>query len=413
MDNAWGLVIGIANYRTVSSLPPAVLNDAQDVAELLADQRVCAYPPDHVRLILDKDATQQAMRAAFQDLAAATDAESTVFIYYSGHGGRIEAGPAAGEYLVPVDVDAATPEGLAGSAISAEEFTGALRSIAARRLVIVLDCCHAGGIGQVKSALASALKSGLSDSYLEILARGRGRAMLAASRSSEYSFVNPAARNSVFTQHLLAGLRGGVGGEDGFVRIFDLFEYIQPRVTGEQPQQHPIFKGELEENFPVALHLGGVTEEAPKREAEFAYDAYISYADGPEDANWVWSVLVPRLQSAGLQIAVSGDVEEPGVARLVNIERGIQKARRTVIVVSRNYLTDGYAKFEAVLAQTVGVQEGRYRLLPVQIEQLEAGLVPLRLSMLTTLHFEHPVRAAREMDRLIDALRSSLPPIGP
>ena len=66
----------------------------------------------------------------------------------------------------------------------------------------------------------------------------------------------PAAANSLFTQHLLAGFKGGVSSEDGLVRVFDLFEYVQPRVTSDQPNQHPVFKADLEENFPSAFTRG-------------------------------------------------------------------------------------------------------------------------------------------------------------
>jgi len=221
--------------------------------------------------------------------------------------------------------------------------------------------------------------------------------------------VLPDAENSLFTQHLLAGLQGGISSEDGLIRIFDLFEYLQPRVTGDQSNQHPIFKAELEENFPVALYLGGQKGVVHRDEEGFRYDAYVSYVDQEPDATWVWDRLVPRLEEAGLRIAVSGDVEEPGVARVVNIERGIRQAKRTVVVLSETYLADYVADFENVLAQTMDVQEGTYRLLPVKIASIDKGRLPTRLSMLTTLNLTQPRRAEREFARLIRALQGPLP----
>ena len=409
LENAHALVIGIASYQQINKLPPTVLKDAQDIRDLLTDPQHCGYPPEQVQLLLDEQATADRIRAALQSLAAATDAESNVFFYISGHGGRIESGPYAGDYLLPVDVDYTSTQTLAQTAISGEEFTEALRAIPARKVVVVLDSCHAGGIGQPKEAAASALKAGFSDAYYDALKEGRGRAILASSRSDESSWVLPGAENSLFTHHLLAGLRGGVPSEDGLIRIFDLFEYLQPRVTGDQPRQHPIFKAELEENFPVALYRGGQKGRVPKDEQGFRYDAYISYVDREPDAGWVWDTLLPRLEEAGLRVAVSGDVEAPGVARVVNVERGIRGARRTVIVLSENYLADSMADFENVLAQTMGIQEGAYRLLPVQIEPLDPGRLPTRLSMLTTLNLAHPRRAAREFERLVRALQGPLP----
>jgi hypothetical protein len=118
---------------------------------------------------------------------------------------------------------------------------------------------------------------------------------------------------------------------------------------------------------------------------------------------------MPRLENAGLRVAVSGDVEVPGVARLVNVERGIRRAKRTVVVLSDTYLADHMADFENVLAQTMGVQEGTYRLLPVNIAPIDEGQLPTRLSMLTRLDLTHPRLAEREFDRLVQELRRPLP----
>jgi TIR domain len=221
--------------------------------------------------------------------------------------------------------------------------------------------------------------------------------------------VFPGATNSLFTHHLLAGLQGGIPSDGGVIRIFDLFEYLQPRVTGDQPNQHPLFKAELEENFPIALYLGGKEGIVPKDDEGFRYDAYISYVDTEPDATWVWETLFPRLEGAGLRIAVSGDVEEAGVARVVGVERGIQQAKRTIIVLSEAYLTDHMADFENVLGQTMGIQEGTYRLLPVQFASVAETRLPVRLRMLTTLNLIHPQRAEREFDRLVRTLQGPLP----
>jgi len=408
IDNAHALVMGIANYRHINRLPPTVLNDARGIGDVLVAPQHCGYPPDNVQLLLDDEATAARIRAALKTLAESTNAESTAFLYLSSHGGRIETGPYAGEYLLPVDAVYTSGESVAQTAISGDEFTRALRAIPARKVLVVFDCCHAGGIGQPKDAAAPELKA-LPESYYDALKQGRGRVILASSRSTEYSWVLPGAENSLFTQHLLAALRGGTPSEDGLIRIFDLFEYLQPRVTGDRPDQHPIFKAELEENFPVALYLGGQQGTVPTDEQGFRYDAYVSYVDQEPDATWVWDTLVPRLEDAGLRIAVSGDVEEPGVARVVNVERGIKQAKRTVVVLSETYLADYVADFENVLAQTMGIHEGSYRLLPVKIEAIDEDQLPVRLGMLTTLNLTHPRRAGREFGRLVRALQGPLP----
>lgn len=409
MDNAHALVVGIANYQKINKLPLTVLKDAQDIYNLLIDPMHCGYSPANVQLLLDSQATKAVISQALTALSKRSNQDSTVFLYISGHGGQVEFGPHAGQYLLPVDTDYTSGASLAQTAISGTQFTAALHAIPARKIVTVFDCCHSGGIGQPKDPTASTIKAGLPNSFYDVLKQGRGRAILASSRDTELSWVLPGAANSLFTQHLLAGLRGGIPSDDGLIRIFDLFEYLQPKVTGDQPNQHPIFKAELEENIPVALYLGGQKGVVPVVEEGFRYDAYISYVDKEPDATWVWDTLVPRLDEAGLRIAVSGDVEEPGVARVVNIERGITQSKRTLVVLSETYLADNMGEFENVLVQTMGIQEGSYRLLPVKIAPINQNYLPTRLGMLTTLDVVHPRRAEREFDRLVNALQGPLP----
>lgn len=409
LENAYALVVGIANYEWITPLPETVLKDARDIYALLIHPQYCGYAPDQVQLLLDDQATRATLSQAFVSLAQRSNPDSLVFIYISSHGGRINVGPSQGEYLLPVDANPASEATLVATALSGAQFTEALEAIPARKLVVVFDCCHSGGIGQPKEATALALTAGFSETYYESLKQGRGRVILASSRSEEFSYVAQGAANSVFTQHFLAGLQGGIASDEGLIRIFDVFEYLQPRVTRDFPHQHPIFKAELEENFPIALYLGGQMGAIPYVEASYRYDAYISYVDKEPDATWVWNTLLPKLEAAGLRVAVSGDSESPGVARVVNVERGIQQSKRLVVVLSEMYLADTMAEFETILGQTMGIQEGTYRLLPVKAMPLDMNRLPTRLSMVTTLDLGHPRRAEREFDRLIAALKDPLP----
>jgi putative methionine-R-sulfoxide reductase with GAF domain len=119
MDNAYALVIGIANYQNINGLPPTVLNDAQEVYNLLIDPNLCGYQPANVTLVKDQDATQANIRQALADLATRANAESTVVFYISSHGGRVESGPYTGEYLLPADTVYTSGEAVARTANSA------------------------------------------------------------------------------------------------------------------------------------------------------------------------------------------------------------------------------------------------------------------------------------------------------
>ena len=409
MKNAYGLIIGIANYHHIKKLPPTVLKDAQDIYDLLIEPSHCGYAANNVTLLLDAQATRIAITQALAALAQQSDEDSTVFIYISSHGGQIEFGPHAGEYLLPVDTDDASEESIAQTAISGTQFTEALRAIPARKIVVVFDCCHSGGIGQPKDVTSPLIKIGLPEEYYKTLTKGTGRVILASSRSTELSWILPGATNSLFTQHLLAGLQGGIASDDGLIRIFDLFEYLQPKVTAEQLNQHPIFKAEVEENFPVALYLGGKKGTVEKDEEGFRYDAYVSYVEKEPDETWVWDTLLPRLQKAGLRVAVSDDVWKFGVDRVVNISRGIKQAKYIILVLSEVYLKDEWRRVEHVMGETKGVQENIYRIIPILFTPMNEQLLPDWIGGKWAVDLTDSRRFERRLNTLIQQLREPLP----
>ena len=207
MDNAYALIIGIADYRHITKLPATVRNDAQDVRGLLVDPQHGGYAPDNVKLLLDGEATREGILGALSDLAARTDPTSGLLIYISGHGGRVVSGARAGEYLLPVDTVLLSDEDLALTAIiSGAEFTGALKAIptaGAGRLRLPPLRGHRSA--QRRNGLTS--QGLLPDSHYERLAAGRGTAILSLARQRVLPMCCRLQQPS-FTQHLLAGLRG-------------------------------------------------------------------------------------------------------------------------------------------------------------------------------------------------------------
>jgi metacaspase-1 len=251
------LVIGVANYPKVNTLPEIVLKDARDVADLLQSPDYCGYSPTNVNLLLDGHATLEAIREGLRRLAQAAGPDDTAVVFFSGHGARKESGPNAGTYLLPVDCD---PDRLRETALGSEELTSLLKVVRAQRLVILLDACHSGGTGELKViAPVSEMKAGFDEKVYDRLAEGVGRVILASSRSSEFSVVLDGMQNSLFTHYLLEALRGAAGTPaDDLIRVFDVFHYVSDKVPGRTPSQHPIFKAhEVENNFPLALNLGG------------------------------------------------------------------------------------------------------------------------------------------------------------
>jgi hypothetical protein len=418
LTNAYALAIGIANYASAPALPENVRWDAQDLHAVLTDPDLCAYPVENATLLLDGEATGARIRQALGDLAHRSDAESTITIYFSGHGGRVPAGEFAGEYLLPVDVRYGVGDlaGLAASAIRSDEFTALLKTVPARKMLVILDCCHAGSVGYIKDAIDPATLAGVTKGFshaaYETLATGRGRIVFASARPEEKSYLLPGDRNSLFTKHLLAGLRGDVKSEDTTIRVSRLWEYLWPRVNEAIPQQHPIFKGEMEESFPVALYRGGQQSIIPTDEQGYEYDAFLSFAQVEPDLGYVWTELVPFLQEKGVRLAIAGDPEviEPGVEMVIGIPEVMARCKRTLMVLTPAYFDDAWANFSAIVDATEGIEEGKHRLLPLIVDpELDRATLPAFVRVLQPLDLTHPYLGKRNLETLAARLKGPLP----
>ncbi|KIP94540.1 caspase family protein [Pseudomonas fluorescens] len=291
------LLIGVASYQQISNLPAAILNDVNDVAATLSSPQYCAYAPANVVTLLEADATRAAVLKGLDELAARAGPDDTACVFFSGHGAIVGNPGNEDSVLVTVDSDLADIE---NTSISSNELAAALAQIKAKRLLVFIDACHAGGAAiskRLTDGNGHEFKSGYTQNTFAKLAVGSGRALMASCRADEVSAVFTGARNSVFTTVLLAGLRGAADKDaSGFIKIFDLFNYVSEEVPKLIPDnQHPIFKADsLEGNFAVALSLGGkkspqtptVQEEAPWLMLE---EILIElYPFGPRDQE-VWS----------------------------------------------------------------------------------------------------------------------------
>lgn len=409
--HAHALVIGISAYRHVRRLP--AVHDAQDVAAVLADPARCGYPPGNVRVLLEEAATRAAILGALDDLVARAGPAAAVFVYFSGHGGSASREGVERCYLMPVEAAWRDWEVLEATAISGAELSARLRALAAVRVTVVLDCCRAAGLAEPKDADTSALDE-LTRSSLAPLATGRGRAVLAASRADGSAFVRPGQRNGVFTRHLLDGLRGGASRAGGVIRICDLFEYVQERVSAEQPGQRPVFKAELEENYPIA-RAPAATATAPATAPApppipippapdgYDYDVFLSYGrNDPEIRAWVERVLVPFLEGCGIKVCLERRDFRLGMPRIREMERAVQRSRYTVAVLAPSYVGHGFSEFQLLLAQHLALETREPRLVPVLRRECDLAL-GTRMTSLLDLTRDDEVAAG--LARLAVALR--------
>lgn len=243
------LLVGVARYRAIDDLPQAVRNDVEDLSAVLLDPERGGLDAPSVRTLLDGAATASAMRTALDEIAAAMPADGSLFLYFSGHGDRADDGGRERSWLLPHDYD---PSDVAVTALSSDEIVARLDAAGGARQVVMIDACHAGGVGSTKRG--GAAPKGIGAGAIGDLAQGAGRALLTSSRADEYSAVLLGARNSVFTGALLEALDGAaVDRGDGLIGVLDVFHYVADAVPNRVEDQHPVFHAmDLEGNFAMA-----------------------------------------------------------------------------------------------------------------------------------------------------------------
>lgn len=252
-NKGYALLIGVADYAYLTKLNNNVLKDVQALVTLLKHPRACAYPSDHVKTLLNEQATLANIIEQLNWLANVTGDDDTAVIYFSGHGGQFTQADTTNNYLLPHD---ANPDNYGETAVSSDQFTTLLNNIPAKRVAVILDCCYAGGIGEAKSAETDPItyQIGLDQAALDKLSYGEGRVILASSRADERSWIRPNMPNSLFTHYLLEGLRGAAGTTyDDQILVTALFKYVDDQVSKVEPRQRPVFKSLLHKDFPIAL----------------------------------------------------------------------------------------------------------------------------------------------------------------
>ncbi|MFN2136408.1 MAG: caspase domain-containing protein, partial [Candidatus Promineifilaceae bacterium] len=233
---------------------PNTINDAEGLGDILADAERCAYPPHQVRVLTGEGAARAHILGALDDLAGSVDGESTAVIYFSGHGYGVQTITGTSYFILPYGYKL---ENLPGTAISGVELAAKLAAIPAKKLLLLLDCCHAGGLDDIKAPGATLSKAPIPQEVAGLLAEGRGKVIIASSRADEKSYAG--VPYSAFTLALIEALCGeGVSRSDGFVRVADLALHAREKVPGRtKNRQHPILNYEQADNFRVAYYAAG------------------------------------------------------------------------------------------------------------------------------------------------------------
>jgi uncharacterized caspase-like protein len=276
-DHGYALLIGVDENQVPRWSLPDVAKDVAAVAGVLANQARCAYAPENVKTVTGPDATRAGILDGLRWLKGKVraDPDATAVLYYTGHGWRDEAVQPHGYYLLPCDVE---EDALRSSALRAGDFAEAVAALNPRRLLVLLDCCHAGGMevkgleaaGYVGAAFPSELllvgEAAVSATDgakgLDRLAQGAGRAVLSSSQGHQPSYLRRDRAMSIFTYHVVEALTGHAQPAWGATEVLasDIMGHVWRTVPASARRdwgadQQPDYR--VSGNFPIAMLLGG------------------------------------------------------------------------------------------------------------------------------------------------------------
>ncbi|MCG2785812.1 MAG: caspase family protein [Anaerolineae bacterium] len=258
--NGYALVIGVGKYQYMSNYNvPIAAKDAAAVAETLQTPAICGYPADQVILLTDQAATRAALLSALETLAAKIDADSTLFLFFVGHG---VYGSDGNYYLATHDSQLQGKQVLAGTGVSDAELLDKLRQIKARRMLLVINACHSGELSPSFDIGDETLDSQPPPQKLAdaVLSTGEGRITITACRPEQKSWIGVGSL-SIFTKAVVDGLKGGAPNNRGYISAFGLYEHVYfeskdgAQALGyDQEPELTVLKGIGP--FPVALYHG-------------------------------------------------------------------------------------------------------------------------------------------------------------
>jgi hypothetical protein len=221
--NSRALVIGINQYKNASPLSYAV-SDANEIRDVLISD--LTFPEEGITYLVDSEATKENILRSFMRLTANdVGLDERILVFFAGHGHTRSGIRGEVGYLVPYDADMTD----FSTFIRWDELTRNADLIRAKHMLFVMDACY-GGL-----ALTRSLHAG-SSRFLKDMMLRYSRQVLTAGKADEVvsDSGGPLPGHSVFTGHLIEGLRGKAATENGVITASGLMSYVYGKVANDK-----------------------------------------------------------------------------------------------------------------------------------------------------------------------------------
>lgn len=221
IEDKWAFVVGVSKFARPGIDLKYSAKDARDLASYLVKE--ANFAPDHVKLLVDEQATKERVLAELGDkwLPRLAHPNDLVLIFISTHGSPSQADLEGLNYLVMHNTD---PGSLYATGLPLSDLAAAVKHrVHSNRVVLIIDACHSGaadtakGLGRVGNVDSASL------------AQGTGQLIICSSQPNQVSWESKRYPNGVFTHQLIEALRA----QSGKVTLSQAFEKLKDSVQTE------------------------------------------------------------------------------------------------------------------------------------------------------------------------------------
>ena len=212
------LIIGINDYKG-SRIPDleTPINDATAIAKVLKEKYGFK-----IQLLLDREATREAIYKGLRSLAASSKPNDSVLIYFAGHGDLDRTYDDG--WWIPADAEGGNP----ATYLDNVQVQKAMRSMKARHVLLISDSCYSGTLfGKARS-----LPPVIDDKYYLSLYNEKSRWGMTSGNKTPVSDQGTAG-HSVFAYQLIKELERN---DKPFLSTQEIYTRIAPVIANNSEQ---------------------------------------------------------------------------------------------------------------------------------------------------------------------------------
>ncbi|MCW5206631.1 DUF1566 domain-containing protein [Desulfobulbus sp. F5] len=221
----YAILIASSKYPDEPGLAPLRCpeNDVDALNEILGSPDFGQFTETFVL----KNAPSHEVQEKMETVLAAASKDDLVLIYFSGHGKQMDR-----SYQLCLTTANTRLSALATTSIPAATIKLLFDHSFAKSKILILDCCYSG-------AIEKAFKGGGVEEELKRMSNAEGTFIMTASTDFQVAVERPEDQLSLFTKHLVAGIRSGEAdkNEDGLIDINELHSYVCEKVRQEGTQK--------------------------------------------------------------------------------------------------------------------------------------------------------------------------------